>query len=333
MRYIVDVSPEMVDVIQREIEKGDYRSVQEFIINSIQNQIYLIDNPVQTILPQKITHRVETEIIEKTNIEDYLALEKTDITTVEPNPSMLQPTLSGFWNKFLPPKITVRVLSNLQRSNNDPIQLALLQEQASLEARAIGLKLVKTEKKSGRKRGDRLFTGLPVKRSNEKSRSRYKSHFVGNLKKNGIDGMPGTLRLIDIYKEADGKDYVQLTNYGKIFSELSNPILDHKKYDETLSEEERNYLIELIRNHLPDEFDEIVYLVELISQGNSTTKHLIEKISESSSNLSKNQITTSLSGALNRLVDLKLVKRRYDGLSFIYEVTEEGNNIIMEGRS
>ena len=250
LRYILDISPEIVDVIQREIEKGGYRSVQEFIINAVQNQIYLVDNPVDVYTSNEFSQKVIETSQEMKTSTNHLVLEKTEFSTVKPNTELLQPILSGFWNKFLPSKITVRVLSSLLREQNQVVPLALLQEQASLEARAIGLKLVRTEKKSGRKRGDRLFTGLPVKKNNEKSRLRFKAHFVGSLKKKNIDGMTGTLRLINIYRGKDGKDYVQLTNFGKEFADLENPILDNKDYTDSLSEEEREYLIKLIKNQL-----------------------------------------------------------------------------------
>jgi len=327
MRYIVDISPEMVDVILKEIEKGEYRSVQEFIVNAVQNQIYLIDQPLIVSYPAQHTKK---EINEKNDSINYLVLEKTDIGTINPESALRRSTLSGFWNKFLPTKITVRTLYNLIQQNNGTVLLALLQEQASLEARTIGKILEKTEKKSGRKRGDRLFTGLPVKRNSEKSRARFKSHFVGSLTSSGIDGMSGTLRLLEIFTDNDGQDYVQLTNYGKEFSELENPILDKKEYNETLSEKEREYLIQLIRTQLPEEYESMIFILNSIAQGNTDTSYLSREMTQNYPNLSENQISLSLSGALNRLVDLNLVKRRYDSLSFIYQVTEKTNKLMEE---
>lgn len=330
MRYIVDISPEMVDIILKEIEKGAYRSVQEFIINSVQNQIYLIDTPSQSVASIQSIRKDERAQNESIN---YLVLEKSDIATVEPNKEKIQPLLSGFWNKFFPVKITVRVLSALQREHYDSIQLALLQEQASIEARSIGLTLVKSEKKSGRKRGDRLFTGLPVKRNDEKSRSRFKSHFVGNLSRNGIYGMPGTLHLIDIYIADDGKEYVRLTGLGKEFSDFKNPILDDKNYNDSLSIEEREFLIQLIKKHLPEEYSEMLSILKCIAEGNTSGKELNQEISLSKPNLSENQINTELSGILNRLVDLNLLNRSYEGLSYLYELSEKGKNLLEVGNN
>lgn len=331
MRYIVDISPETVDVILREVEKGGYRSIQEFIINAVQNQIYLIDNPIDVYSSTEFSEKVFDTSQEINPPKNHLALEKSEFSTVKPNPELLQPNLSGFWNKFLPSKITVRVLSSLLSENN-LVPLALLQEQASLEARSIGLKLVRTEKKSGRKRGDRLFTGLPVKKNIEKTKSRFKTHFVGRLKKkNKIDGLTGTLRLLHIYRAEDGKDYVQLTNFGKEFSDIENPILDQKDYTDSLSREEREYLVQLIKKQLPQEFEEVLFIIKLVMQGNVTTKDLIQEISIRKTELSENQITTHLSGILNRLVDIQLLKRRYDGLSFIYEVSKKGKSVGEDG--
>ena len=46
----MDISPFIVEIIQSKISKGEYRSVQEFIVTSVENQVYLIENQNDSII-------------------------------------------------------------------------------------------------------------------------------------------------------------------------------------------------------------------------------------------------------------------------------------------
>ncbi len=326
MRYIVDIPPEVVDIIQKQIEKGGYRTIQEFILTSIQNQVYIIENPLEPIQQESVTYKPpESEHDNKKNLTN---LDDFNFDTVEPDNSKLYTTLSGFWNKFFPVKITVRVLANLMEEQDGPILLDSLQEIASREARKIGLALKRSEKGSGRKRGDRLFTGLPVSKNSESSRSRFKSHFVGDLREDKIDGMPATLRLLDIFTGSDGNDYARLTNIGLEFCKFENPYLDLNNKNSVLSEEEQEFLVHVIKQYLPDEMQDIRFILNSIGKGENNTGVLKNTIKGSKPDFSENQVATYLAGHLNRMNDLKLVNRKYDGLSYIYVVSEKCNELV-----
>ena len=332
MRYIVDIPPDVVDLVQKYINKNEYRSIQDFIINAIQNQIYLIENSDQIntckVEPPSIKTDQSIKLKDRVNL---LELRDVTIITFQPDPSKLSSSLSGFWNKFFPVKVVIRVLTNLINENKGAILLDSLQETASVEARNLGLSLFKMEKGSGKKRGDRLFTGLPVKKNSESSRSRFKSHFVGSLTVKKIDGMSGILRLIDIEKRDDGKDYVSLTPLGLEFYKLQNPILDLKNYDHSLSIQEKAFLLKIIQTHLQEEYEDIKFVLNLIAQGKKDTKELHESVLNYKQGFNINQISTFLSGLLNRLSDLDLVIRRYNGLSYLYEISEKGKELIVSG--
>ncbi|MHA1409929.1 MAG: hypothetical protein ACTSQY_06435 [Candidatus Odinarchaeia archaeon] len=327
MRYIVDISPDIVDIIQDRINKGEYRTVQEFITTSLQNQIYLTEHPIDSYNQILKTDRSLLKGSEAISTEDLLKLNLISISTVDPDPNRLPNNLSGFWNKIFPVKITVRILSNLIENEKGPVLLDSLQEVASREARKIGLSLMRSEKGSGRKRGDRLFTGLPVSENSESSKSRIKSHFVGEIRSNKIDGMPGTLRLLDIKIANDGKEYVSLTHLGLKFSNIENPYIDHGDKNSILSSEEKEFVINIIKNHLPEEYKEIIYLLKLINEGKTNTKDLVDSVAKVKQDYNENQIHTYLTGQLNRMTDLDLVNRKYDGLSYIYKISEKGKTI------
>jgi len=323
MQYIVNISPEIVEIINRQIARGDYRTIQDFIITSVQNQVYLIEQSMTSNTPQIIPLKV----VNNDENTDPVIDVKHDIVFQEYDHDKGYYTLSGFWNKFLPVKITLRALSNQIMSHGGPVILETLQETASFNARKIGLALKKTEKSSGRKRGDRLFTGLPVGRNSEKSRLRFKSHFVGNLNRTNIDGLPGTLRMLTMTKGTDGITYVGITKHGQDFTNLENPILDQNDNSRSLSVVEQSFLIKIIQKELPKETHRMQSILELIGQGNNDTKKLLE-LTTVYGEISTQKLSTELSGMLNRLTDLGLVIRRYDGLSYIYEISAENKNFM-----
>ena len=331
MRYIVDISPDTLDAINAFIQKGEYRTVQEFISIAIQNQIYLIEQPESSITISSPSQIRPSEIVResKSDFTSLLDLRDFKVETKDESENKGKRTLSGFWNKFLPVKITTRVLANMQHENKTPVLLDMLQENASVEARKLGQTLVRKERGSGRKRGDRLFTALPVKRSSDKSRLRFKSHFVGSLSGDKIDGMPGALELIHISKGSDGKDYVFISERGLSFAGLPNPIIDNNDYNSTLSEEEKAFLVAEIRSRLPDEYEAIRSVLKLINEGNVDTKALLSELKKTHPELSHNKLTIFLSGMLNRLADLGLVTRIFEGLAFKYVVSEKDNILLI----
>ena len=66
VRYIIDISPEILDVIQVQIRKGEYRTVQEFITTAIHNQIYLIEHP-ENLYEQESQPRSQVKISKNMN--------------------------------------------------------------------------------------------------------------------------------------------------------------------------------------------------------------------------------------------------------------------------
>jgi len=324
----VDISPESLDVINILIQKGEYRTVQEFISTAIQNQIYLSKQPDTHFSMESSQLNIHKNIDEtKSEFATSLELKNYNVEVQDSKTTNTKNILSGFWNKFLPVKITLRVLANMQNEMKEPVLLDLLQENASDEGRRLGRILVKKEKGSGRKRGDRLFTGLPIKRG-EKSRLRFKSHFVGSLSRDKIDGMPGTLGLLYIFKGNDGKNYVSITERGLHFAEIPNSIIDNNDFSNALSEEEKIFLVEAIKSQLPDEYDAIILVMRLIDEGNTETKSLLRELESTYPEWSKNKLTVFLTGILNRISDLGLVVRTFDSQSFKYIVSEKGKIII-----
>jgi hypothetical protein len=336
MRFIVDVTPETVDIINGLIKKGEYRTVQEFISIAIQNQTYLLEHPDSMVETYEQIHTPEKgiEADPKKNYRQFLAINPNEIKLVSlPNSEQTSDIISGLWNKYLPVKITVRVLANMLKDGIDSVLLDQLQDNASIVAREFGLSLIKSEKGLDRKRGEKLSTALPTKRSEFKSRMRFKTHFVGSLSRNRIDGMPATLGLINVFRGKDGQILVGLTEIGLKFARMENPVLDKNDLNSSFSIEERQFLLGIIETRLPNELRDIKLILNIINSGIFDSKELSKEISKLKPKLEKNELVSFKSGILSRLIDLGLVKRMNRGLASQYEVIANDNLRILIGGS
>ncbi len=85
-----------------------------------------------------------------------------------------------------------------------------------------------------------------------------------------------------------------------------------------------------IRSQLPNEYDSIKTVLRLIEDGNTETKSLLSKLERTYPDWSKNKLTVFLTGMLNRLTDLGLVRRNFVSLAFKYVVSENSKIIITE---
>lgn len=283
-----------------------------------------------SLLPQTSLKTLQDD---KTIISEsqYILHSFDNVRTVSlPSSNQVLDTIYGLWNRFFPVKITVRVLANMLEGNGETVSLELLQENASNAARELGTALLKKEKNLGRKRGERLSTALPTKRNEYKARMRFKSHFVGYLSKNRIEGMPATLRLINIFKDDSERLVVGLTTLGLQFAKLENPILDKNDFNMSLSADEKHFLLGVINSKLPKEANDIHTVLKVIASGASDPKELSRQLATLKSELVKNELITFQSGILSRLFELGLIRRTSSGVSNKYESTTEGEKLFKE---
>lgn len=334
IRYIVDVPGEISDEINKLVQSGKYRNVQDFFLAASSNQLHLErQSSVEVIVGASYADstRTSASLVDARGGKLEYQLLAPDFgkvqTVAPPDPGQLANELYGLWNKFFPVKITVRVLANMIKGNGEYAPLDSVQERAAEVARRLGKEIVRKEKDLGRKRGDMIATALPWKRDEFKAKARFKTHFVGYLSKNRIEGSPAALKLVNIVKK-DGISMIGLTAAGLSFAELTNPVIDKEDYSSSLSQQEKQFLTTHLKVELSKESNSMKSILQWINEGakNPTAIHL--KLKEKMPNLSETELVTLRSGLLSRMDELNLITRTRQGLSVSYDLTQEGEEFL-----
>jgi hypothetical protein len=220
------------------------------------------------------------------------------------------------------------------KGDGSSIPLDALQETASSIAREYGRMLIKKEQSLGRKRQDMIAVALPTKSRRSvdefKAKSRFKSHFVGYLNKNRIEGAPATLRFVNICKGDNGKVTIALTNAGLEFASLNNPVIDQEDFNSSLSDQERKFLIKHISAELPEEAKLMRFTLQAINGGATSPDALQEELKKLKPRLKEAELVTLRSGILSRMSELGLLTRTRNGLLVGYNVTAEGERFLGE---
>ena len=181
-------------------------------------------------------------------------------------------------------------------------------------------------------REESLSTAFPSAATDiNKSRLRFSNQFVGALNKRGqLRGFPIDRKLVNYRNPKDPK--LLLTDAGWAFAALANPILDRAAdIGEKLSEEERAFLIQHIRDNVPVEDFAIRAVLAALDAGarnpddldNALGKYMPERSNEPFSHAF---LSTQRAGAISRMTDLGLVVREREGLRVTYVASDFGKN-------
>ena len=191
--------------------------------------------------------------------------------------------LSGQYNRLFPVKLVLRTAASLVSSREeykllgqndegdveyDEIHLEDLREECLKVARYAKSRFEWIDARSGANMGERLSVGLPDGKGEpakvKKQAERFVSQFVGSVRNIG-QGLPFELGLLSVDEEGE----VQFTENGAKFMQLENPLFDTQnawKDGESFTLQEKSFLIAMIRNNVPDEFEfiQIVFVSYLI---------------------------------------------------------------------
>jgi hypothetical protein len=182
----------------------------------------------------------------------------------QPKPT---PLIWSFYNRFFPVKVTIIQLAAIVAESERWVRLDSLRESACNFANLNSENLKDYEEEHKIPRNHRLSTGLPIPESTineftgrkktkqqmklESSRTRFMDQFVGRVTINKkteektFHGAPFSMGLMAMrFRENTWE--VSLTEDGRYFAMLKNPILDEYKRDRAFSEEERKFIISRI---------------------------------------------------------------------------------------
>ncbi|MCV0409370.1 hypothetical protein [Nitrosopumilus sp.] len=189
------------------------------------------------------------------------------------------PLLFRFYSRFFPVKIVMAVLANmLYEKNQTKVKLTDFRAAAYDIAEEISSHLTEIEKQNNIPRNKKISTGLPKKGQEDEdiekiaqAQKRFKDQYIGKLRKDRetgeefVEGAPGALGLIYVFEE-NGEKFVSMTEKGRKFALMYNPIISGNYKENALTKEESEFII-----------NELIPVLELEKQFIDTALITIEK--------------------------------------------------------
>jgi Arc/MetJ-type ribon-helix-helix transcriptional regulator len=242
----------------------------------------------------------------------------------------------GQFNRFLPLKATARVLSNQLIQGQSYFHSEETSDYVSSIAASLNGYLEQIDKTFDLKRAEKVSTAFPDSEApKSKSRRRFAEQFVVEVGKKNKEyrGMPAAYRLIT----TDNPDQFQLCESMWEFAILENPVLDQPVSGEgkpdRLSLEEREWILDYIRRHVPEEVYTFTVLLQAIRNGANTPgdldRYLARNI-EGADSISDSYLSSQRSGALARMTDLSLMERHREGVHVRYAVADRARTFLEE---
>lgn len=356
VRLVVDIPKSLVGRVKTAVEEGGYENAREFVQTAIENQLELeeadVDDQIPTfdeVIQEEATSTPLQRADEPTSSAEgglHDGFERHSLENVPrvvpPDPERIdQGPLWGQYNRIFPIKLVLRRLANeivddrqtrqarLTDGPEGTVELPPFRDETAGLARQYGFEIQRADEQYSRGRGEKLASALPTGDDEQKSIERFKSHFVGGVDRNGnFSGAPATMKLVGIDHEQPY--WIGLTDAGAKFAELPNPLLDEGPFaEESLSDDEREFYVNHVRENLPGEFEAMMTAARSIVEGHDRPESLTERVARLAEDWSQTQANTIRSGLVSRMYELNLVDRERVGQRGIaYLLTEQGRSLL-----
>jgi hypothetical protein len=267
--------------------------------------------------------------------QDWAALFRIEVRP-SPTPPPASPTESvskqriwGQVNRILPIKLATRFVLNCSTGKEDWPQLSDVLKPLGGAAAALGTHLEILDARAARKRDELLATGLP-RVANEASWERFVTQFVARMTRDG-KVYPGAICQFPLAVIKDGR--LALTGLGIDFAKARNPILDRGEVESTLSDDEREFFVARVIAWVPAELHDFKTTIAAVQEGNTSPEALTAALAnairseDSATNWTEVMMRTHVSGVVSRMVDLGLLRRRWEGRRVSYEIPPQGVTI------
>lgn len=346
MRYIIDVSQTQAKQLEALIREQKYESVNQFVTVAIENQLY--------IEKSKEAGKIFVEnrpLIEK-RFHDSKGFPEEEIRIFLPVPKEVPvfaapPMFSGLYhfqsvfdeedcwiwgqiNKIFPVKLALRFLLKkigagqwleLDRFKDEVADLALSYRKA----------IEIYEEKKNKKRDDKISAGLPTG-AEFTSMTRYKTHFIGDMRKNGtLDGAMPLLKFANFAKNDKGTIQIGITQAGYEFARLENPVIDLENFDESLGQSEIDFYLNHVYKNVKGEFKAIKWLLIKLAAGVVERSVLNDELKKENAKIwyvSDAVINTQRAGLMSRMSELGLIDKEKEGIQVKYLISERGKEFL-----
>src|SRR6266487_3658236 len=308
----VDLDPLTIKKIENFISQGAYSDIRQFVSVAISNQLEEEISSIEgvnmnssdftshskSIIPRTYqTVAIRTANSYVTNWRQGLLGMQLESTSIQPKASDL---IWYFYNRFFPVKVVIYQLAKTMATHhNNWIELGDLQVQAFEFAQEVATRLKNIEIRAKLARNKKLSTGLPAssmelislrgtarKKKDDKllrGRTRFMDQIVGKyvLKEGTFSGACFDLGLIGIKQDKE-ISYVTLTDLGKEFALLENPILDKDSFESAFSDKEVQFIFHNIYNRFRLEKKIVRKIIEWLKKESLTSSQIDQLFKEES---------------------------------------------------
>ncbi len=371
-----DIENDQYLEIEDLIKKGKYQDVIQFIKLSISNQLQeeknqgIVNNKDSDRIPEKVFADItpdqiaafvkNSEGIRNRLLQNVKHIEGLIITDDSDNKKTNVDFIWSFYNRFFPVKLAVVKLAQLITPEKPYCNLDEWREVATEAGQEYEKILGEFEIEIGYRRNQRMTIGLPThysildgikrkgarKRIEDKlssSKNRFANQFVGryNRKKNTLEGAPFLMDLIS-FKISGDECLISLTNLGKEFASLRNPLLN-EDYSKIFSNDE----VEIIYKKIIPQFKIEKQIIEIIINDLKNKKLTAEQCQSIFSDYEelilkfsldkpeklgiegiKKKITEARIGTMGRLSELKIIDWEFINGKSHYSLNKEKMNLL-----
>jgi hypothetical protein len=329
LKYVVDIPGALEQKVRDVIAKGEFRDVNHFVNVAVENQL----NAEQASWSKPFLDSIPNGA--SSTIEDLPAS-----SAVHENPSVkmtreaedqeiLDKILWGQYYRFLPVKLSLRLLAN---QSGDFPRLASFKDVACSAAEDLGAQLRKLDLASGKKSGEKISVSFPE--HNDKSRRRFKEQYIGFVRSSDkkSSGMLLTLRFARVFADKQA-EVIGLTESGKQFAALENPVLDKHLAAPIFSANETEFIVKHVCEKLPQEALHMGIILDNLLHGgkgrsdlNSSLDGFYRRFQPPGRTWTKDMINLMRAGAMSRMWELGMIKKERSGLLVTYKATALGES-------
>ncbi len=246
--------------------------------------------------------------------------------------------LAGHYNRFLPMKLSLRVLMNMilgaetydgdYHRERAEIRIEDFRSKALDVAIYAKRWFAQLDAQKQIDVGSEITVGFPdLDDDTKKSHERFVSQFVGSVRNKGSGSLceMGFIRV-------DEEGIVQMTREGYFFTQIPNPIIDstpEARRGARMSMREQHIMMRHIQRYLPEEWEFMDEAAKLIHDGTNNPSSMDKSMLKSRK---WNEAKTSLmrNGVLSRMQELGFLDRLKEGRNVTYHLTESGVKIFIE---
>jgi hypothetical protein len=325
-----DIGSDLFIEVMNLIKKGAYSSPEQFLELAVRNQLVYeragnrARTPVDSASRSRIGEANSTPALEPAPWSTRFLL-RTSGALPE-----TQPIASGehrIWgqiNRLVPIKLVTRFLHVRGSSKQTWPSMEEVEQPLGDAVAELGSVLEEFDRRSDRRRDALLSTGLP-RRGNEPSLTRFITQFVARVTREG-KVYPGAVCQYPL-AAVDGDQRLALTTLGVALATLPNPLIDGpiEEADTTLSDDERTFFIRQVVPHVPTEHADMRATVAAVNRGAISPQTLAAELilavrrDPGTQAWSDVMMRTYVSGVVSRMVDLGILRRRWEGRRVTYE--------------